>query len=475
MAKKLIEVYERNTSSDEAKPEGKQTFVSGHWRTYGGEKKVKPEKNVEQKKIKEAKKSSASKGLGDQKAPLRSMSILNAKIAKNTAVLPSMAKDINTMRTNLDKFLGSVGSDGGGFGSPNLFGKGKRNRRVGKQNPRMGKKGILLGALGIGAVGAAGYVAAEAYGEKTAESPERKKEREDKEAKKIDAGEIPAPQTPIETPAPSVEATPTPAPAPAPTPLSPMLQNMMPGATLRQQAGLPAMIPTTPSAAPVAPPLRPGEVSGKIRRADSSAGGGRGNVNPELVRGTDIEVPSNVIRDAQGNPVRTQDGGFVISGQPDVSIPNPPAPVPVRPAPTPAPSRPTPAPSRPTPAPVTPSTGRNYLKEAVNNKEFMAGVDALAKKYNTTREDLLSFMMNESGLNPAAKNITSPTEASGLIQITNRTFADMKNRSKVPSLQNVSTLEDLRKLTIVEQLPIIDDYLKIWKTGQNGKANLATL
>ena len=126
MAKKLIEVYERNTSSDEAKPEGKQTFVSGHWRTYGGEKKVKPEKNVEQKKIKESKKSSASKGLGDQKAPLRSMSILNAKIAKNTAVLPSMAKDINTMRTNLDKFLGSVGSDGGGFGSPNLFGKGNR-------------------------------------------------------------------------------------------------------------------------------------------------------------------------------------------------------------------------------------------------------------------------------------------------------------------------------------------------------------
>ena len=257
----------------------------------------------------------------------------------------------------------------------------------------------------------------------------------------------------------------------------------MPGATLRQQAGLPAMIPTRP--APATPALRPGEVSGTIRRTDSSTGGGRGYINPELVRGTDIEIPANVVRDGQGNPVRTEDGGFVVSGQPGVTIPNPPAPV--RPAPIPAPTptpapAPAPAPRPPTPAPVrpprpTPSRDRelHYLKEAVNNKEFMAGVDALAKKYNTTREDLLSFMMNESRLNPAAKNITSPTEASGLIQITKRTFADMKNRLKVPSLQNVSTLEDLRKLTIVEQLPIIDDYLGIWKTGQNGKANLATL
>ena len=257
----------------------------------------------------------------------------------------------------------------------------------------------------------------------------------------------------------------------------------MPGATLRQQAGLPAMIPTRP--APATPALRPGEVSGTIRRTDSSTGGGRGYINPELVRGTDIEIPANVVRDGQGNPVRTEDGGFVVSGQPGVTIPNPPAPV--RPAPIPAPTptpapAPAPAPRPPTPAPVrpprpTPSRDRElyYLKEAVNNKEFMAGVDALAKKYNTTREDLLSFMMNESRLNPAAKNITSPTEATGLIQITKGTFDDMKNRANVPSLQNVSSLEALRKLTIVEQLPIIDDYLGIWKIGKKGKANLATL
>ena len=51
MAKKLTEVYEKNTSSDESKPEVKQTFVSGHWRTYGGEKKVKPEKTLEKQEV----------------------------------------------------------------------------------------------------------------------------------------------------------------------------------------------------------------------------------------------------------------------------------------------------------------------------------------------------------------------------------------------------------------------------------------
>jgi hypothetical protein len=51
-----------------------------------------------------------------------------------------------------------------------------------------------------------------------------------------------AQRTPAAAPAAAPVAT-----QPARSSLSPMVQNAMPGATLRQQAGLPPMIPTTPS------------------------------------------------------------------------------------------------------------------------------------------------------------------------------------------------------------------------------------
>ena len=85
----------------------------------------------------------------------------------------------------------------------------------------------------------------------------------------------------------------------------------------------------------------------------------------------------------------------------------------------------------------------------------MAGLGAIATKYNTTEKDLLSFMMNESGLNPAAHNKNG--NASGLIQIMPSTLADMKKRN-YKSVQNLNDVSDIRKLSLTDQLSLIDDY-----------------
>ena len=475
MAKKLTEVYEKNTSSEEAKPEVKQTFVSGHWRTYGGEKKVKPEKNVEQKKIKEAKKSSASKGLGDQKAPLRSMSILTARIAKNTAVLPDMAKDINTMRNNLDKFLGAAGSDGDGFGLLDLLGlgdlipdrerkgrRGKRKGQVGKQKPRIGRRGIILGALGVGAAGAAGYAASEAYSEKTAESPERKKERADKEAKER------------ERIAAAVAATPQPATTGEfDTGERPAEQDAVAQAaaqrTIEQVPPPPTITPVTPTPIEEAAPAKVETVK-PIRLPEVP----KPVVTPQP---EEPSVPKNVIRDEEGNALQSGSGGYVVSDRPITATP---VPVPARP--TTAPPTPSPAPApTPTAPERRPSAVRNqtavknrHLKEAVEDKEFMSGIDALAKKYNSTREDMLAFMMNESGLNPAAHNPNGG--ASGLIQIMPSTLESMKKQGKYNSVKNLTSVEDIRNLSRVQQLPLIDDYFQAQGlSGTKGKTDLGTL
>ena len=96
-----------------------------------------------------------------------------------------------------------------------------------------------------------------------------------------------------------------------------------------------------------------------------------------------------------------------------------------------------------------------YLLEATQNKAFMSGLGVLATKYNTTEKDLLSFMMNESELNPAAHNKNG--NASGLIQIMPSTLVDMKKRN-YKSVQNLNDVSDIRKLSLTEQLPLIDDY-----------------
>ena len=75
----------------------------------------------------------------------------------------------------------------------------------------------------------------------------------------------------------------------------------------------------------------------------TGAGGGRGSVNPTLVTPEAETIPSNVVRTASGEAVRSGSGGYVTSGTPSV-------------APTLAPTAPTPAPAAPTPAPVTTTT-----------------------------------------------------------------------------------------------------------------------
>jgi chemotaxis protein histidine kinase CheA len=107
-----------------------------------------------------------------------------------------------------------------------------------------------------------------------------------------------------------------------------------------------------------------------------------------------------------------------------------------------------------------------YLYEATKNTEFMAGLGLLATKYNSTVPDLLSFMMNESELKPDAYN--SNGGASGLIQIMPDTFKGMKERG-YKSVKNIETLDDLRKLSIVEQLPIIDDYFNYSQFEKSAK------
>ena len=456
-----------------------KTYVPGYWRAAKNTR-TKKEKSSKPEKVKTI---TVTKEGPLTKQQFGKITLNSIRLARNLSALPSIAKEIKTFHKNLKTI-----SENGGFD-----GKGKR-KKGGKGSLDLSK---LLDKLGTGASAAyLGAYAAATQSEETPQGSEGEKPQEYKqsvydtksleqqaaeEREAYSQGSNQQQPVPVAPPPP---APPAPLASPAPPKLSSMVQNAMPGATLRQQAGLPAMISTTPSAAPAAPALRPGEVSGTIRRTDSSTGGGRGYINPELVRGTDIEIPANVVRDGQGNPVRTEDGGFVVSGQPGVAIPNPPAPVrpaPPRPAPTPAPvpSRPAPTPApvpprpAPTPAPVRKEPPRKSLKDAVEDKEFMKGLDYLAKKYNSTIEDLLSFMVNESEVNPAAQNTNG--KASGLIQIMPNTLSAMK-KAKLPSVENISSVDDIIKLSRAEQIPLIDDYFKLTGlSGNKGKTDLTTL
>ena len=462
MAKKLSEVYEKNTS-----PEVKHTFVSGHWRTYGGEKKVKPEKTLEEKKIREAKKSSTNiTGLGEQKAPLKRMNILAAKIAKNTSVLPDMAKDINTMRTNLDKFLGAAGADDGGFSLLDLLGLGdlipdrdrKRSRKKGKGSrrtgPRVGRRGIILGALGVGAVGAAGYAASEAYGEKSAESPERKKEKADKEAKRqeeiaaavaatpqplttgeFDTGERPAEQDAAAQTAAqkTIEQVPTP---PVATPVTPTPTEE--AAPAKVETVKPIQLPELPKPTPA--PTQPEEPS----------------------------IPKNVIRDEEGNALQSGSGGFVVSDTPSVTVrpvgtmpsarPVTPVPAPT-PAPAPAP-RPTPEATsaasrvRPSPTPTAPTTGAG-LKPVLAKAESGNYNQLVFPKRGTnapTTANLTDMTLNQvlAYQEQMRKSKNYPSDAVGKYQIIGSTL-----QSAITNLK----LDGNQKFDQKTQDKIYEDYL----------------
>ena len=88
----------------------------------------------------------------------------------------------------------------------------------------------------------------------------------------------------------------------------------------------------------------------------------------------------------------------------------------------------------------------------------MAGLGVIATNYNSTVPDLLGFMMNESRLNPAAQN--EQTKATGLIQIMPATLDAMK-KAKMASVKDIKTVDDLKKLSAEQQLPIIEDYFKL--------------
>jgi len=107
-----------------------------------------------------------------------------------------------------------------------------------------------------------------------------------------------------------------------------------------------------------------------------------------------------------------------------------------------------------------------FLYAATQNTKFMAGLGVLSTKYNSTVPDLLSFMMNESGLNPAAHNKNGG--ASGLIQIMPSTLKGMKERG-YKSVKDINTVDDLRKLSAEEQLPIIDDYFNYTQLEKSAK------
>ena len=447
-----------------------KTYVPGYWRAAKNTR-TKKEKSSKPEKVKTV---TVTKEGPLTKQQLGKITLNSIKLARNLSALPTIAKEVKQLSKNLKAL-----SETKNFSKKK--GKGVDVTKFLIDNISSIASVATLGAYAATDTTEANAADTEQKNQEYKQSVYDTKSLEEQAAEEREAysqGSNQQQPVPVTPPPPAPPAAP-PVP-PAQPPLSPMVQNAMPGATLREQAGLPAVIPTRP--APATPALRPGEVSGTIRRTDSSTGGGRGYINPELVRGTDIEIPANVVRDGQGNPVRTEDGGFVVSGQPGVTIPNPPAPV--RPAPIPAPTptpapAPAPAPRPPTPAPVrpprpTPSREPDYLKEAVNDKEFMAGVDALAKKYNSTREDMLSFMMNESGLNPAAKNPNG--DASGLIQIMPSTLESMKKQGKFASVQNLTSVEDIRKLTRVQQLSLIDDYFQAQGlSGTKGKTDLGTL
>lgn len=95
----------------------------------------------------------------------------------------------------------------------------------------------------------------------------------------------------------------------------------------------------------------------------TGAGGGRGSVNPTLVTPEAETIPSNVVRTASGEPVRSGSGGYVTSGTPSV-------------APTPAPAAPTPAPVAPTPMPAAPSGGKTPSPTPMNRNALL---DVIAK------------------------------------------------------------------------------------------------
>ena len=447
-----------------------KTYVPGYYRASKNTKNTK-EKSSGPEKVKTI---TVTKEGPLTKQQLGKITLNSIKLARNLSALPMISKEVKTLHQNLKTILEKGGLGGKGSG------KGVGGKK-GKFNLDSIKKSLIDNASTVASVATLGAYAASDAIAKPAETPQGRIGTEEKpqeykqsaydtksleeqaaqerEAYSQGSNQQPAPQAPVApAPAPMPAPTPAPTPAPAPTP-TPALA--------------PAPTPAPTISATTIEPLRQGEVSGRIRRTDSSAGGGRGRINPELVRGTDTEVPSNVVRDGQGNPITTSEGGFVVSGTPGTTIPNPPAPVPVRPtpAPTPTPVRP---PVQPPTTPTRPTRPSNYLKEAIADKQFMSGIDSLAKKYNSTREDMLSFMMNESGLNPAAHNKNG--NASGLIQIMPSTLEGMKKQGKYASVQNISSVEDIRNLTRTQQLPLIDDYFQAQGlTGTKGKTDLGTL
>ena len=290
-----------------------KTYVPGYWRASKNTR-AKKEKSKKPEKIKIVK---VTKDGPLTKEQLGKISLNTIRISRSLSALPTIGKEIKTLHKNLKSI-----SESGGFGSKGGFGKtGKGSKGLITKY----WKEILQGLTAVGGITAVNMISNENKTETptTPQAPEGKigEEKPQEYNQSVYDTKTLEQQAAEEREAYSQgsnqQQTPEPV-APSPT---------IPATTIE--------------------PLRQGEVSGRIRRTDSSAGGGRGRINPELVRGTDTEVPSNVVRDGQGNPVTTSEGGFVVSGTPGTTIPNPPAPVPVRPAPT--PTRPTPTPSRPTP------------------------------------------------------------------------------------------------------------------------------
>lgn len=121
-----------------------------------------------------------------------------------------------------------------------------------------------------------------------------------------------------------------------------------------------------------------------------------------------------------------------------------------------------------------------FLAGAVIDVKFMDGMEKLATKYNTSTFDLLTFMMNESQMKPDARN--KDTNASGLIQIMPSTLKAMQGLD-LPSVKNIKTVDDIRKLSAAQQIPLIDDYFKMQGLDKSAakaksagrKVDLATL
>ncbi len=308
-----------------------KTYVPGYWRAAKNAR-TKKEKSSKPEKIKTV---TVTKEGPLTKQQFGKITLNSIRLARNLSALPTIAKEVKQLSKNL-KALSETKN----------FSK-RKGKGIDVAKFLIDNTSTIASVATLGAYAATDTTEANAGEQKIQEYKQSvydTKSLEEQAAEEREAysqGSNQQQPVPV-TPPPPVPPAAPPVP-PAQPSLSPMVQNAMPGASLRQQVGLSPMI--APVLAPAAPALRPGEVSGRIRRTDSSAGGGRGYINPELVRGTGVEVPENVVLDGQGNPVRTEDGGFVISGQPGVTIPNPPAPEPVRqppvrPTPSPQPTRP---------------------------------------------------------------------------------------------------------------------------------------